>query len=92
VCAAGKQFGKAAAREVDMDRAMDVATIGVVFFCSLGVALLLEWVSLEVLLKMMPARPQTQTTAQKYPAIVTVHHVSMAGGTRIGSSSNRRAA
>jgi hypothetical protein len=41
-----------------MDKAMDVATIGVVFFCSLGVALLLEWVSLEVLLKMMPARPQ----------------------------------
>jgi hypothetical protein len=74
-----------------MDRAMDVATIGVVFFCSLGVALLLEWVSLEVLLKMMPARPQAQTTAQKYPAIVTVNHGSRASGAK-RNLTNRQAA
>jgi hypothetical protein len=74
-----------------MDKAMDVATIGVVFFCSLGVALLLEWVSLEVLLKMMPARPQVQTTAQRYPAIVAVNHGAMASGTR-PNATDRRAA
>ena len=74
-----------------MDRAMDVATIGVVFFCSLGVALLLEWVSLEVLLKMMPARPQVQTTAQKYPSIVLVKHGAMAGGARSGATDRRAA-
>jgi hypothetical protein len=80
------------AREFNMERAMDIATIGVVIFCSLGVALLLEWLSLELVLKMMPARPQAQTTAQKYPAIVTVNHGSMATATRANSSSNRRAA
>ena len=74
-----------------MDKAMDVATIGVVFFCSLGVALLLEWVSLEVLMKMMPARAQAQTTAQKYPAIVMVNHGSRPGGTN-PNSTDRRAA
>lgn len=73
-----------------MDRAMDVATIGVVFFCSLGVALLLEWVSLEVLMKMMPARPQAQTTAQKYPAIL-VNHGSMGTSAR-PNATDRRAA
>jgi hypothetical protein len=74
-----------------MDKAMDVATIGVVFFCSLGVALLLEWVSLEVLMKMMPSRPQAQTTAQKYPSIVVVNHGSMPSATRL-SATDRRAA
>jgi hypothetical protein len=79
------------AREVNMEKAMDIATIGVVIFCSMGVALLLEWVSLEMVLKLMPARPQAQTTAQKYPAIVTVNHASMASATS-PHSRNRRAA
>jgi hypothetical protein len=74
-----------------MEKAMDIATIGVVIFCSLGVALLLEWLSLEVVLKMMPARAQALTTAQKYPAIVTVNHGVRASGAKL-SSTDRQAA
>jgi hypothetical protein len=41
-----------------------------VIFCGFAVALLLEWVSLELLMKMMPARVEVQTTSQKFAAIV----------------------
>jgi hypothetical protein len=53
-----------------MTSALSFVEITVVIFCSFAVALLLEWVSLELLMKMMPARVEVQTTAQKFASIV----------------------
>jgi hypothetical protein len=53
-----------------MYSAIEFFEIGVVIFCGFAVALLLEWVSLELLMKMMPASVPVQTTAQKFAAIV----------------------
>jgi hypothetical protein len=53
-----------------MENAIGFVVVGAVIFSSFAVALLLEWLSLEMLMKMMPARVQAQTTAQKFGAIV----------------------
>jgi hypothetical protein len=53
-----------------MYTAIGIFEAGTVIFCGFAVALLLEWVSLELLMKMMPARVEVQTTAQKFAAIV----------------------
>jgi hypothetical protein len=53
-----------------MYNAVELLEVGAVIFCGFAVALLLEWVSLELLMKMMPARVPVQTTAQKFAAIV----------------------
>ncbi len=53
-----------------MEDAIGIVGVGAVIFSSFAVALLLEWLSLEMLMKMMPARVQVQTTAQKFGTIV----------------------
>lgn len=53
-----------------MYAAMGIFEVGMVIFCGFAVALLLEWVSLELLMKMMPARLPVETTAQKFASIV----------------------
>jgi hypothetical protein len=53
-----------------MYTAIGLLEVAMVLFCGFAVALLLEWVSLELLMKMMPARAEVQTTAQKFAAIV----------------------
>jgi hypothetical protein len=45
-----------------------VAVAGAIFF-SFAVALGLEWLSLVVLMRLMPARPAPQTVAQRMAAI-----------------------
>ncbi len=59
-----------------MSTAIELLQVAVVIFCGFAVALLLEWVSLELLMKMMPARADVQTTAQKFATIVNhaPHH------------------
>jgi hypothetical protein len=59
-----------------MYTAIELLQVAVVIFCGFAVALLLEWVSLELLMKMMPARADVQTTAQKFATIVNhaPHH------------------
>jgi hypothetical protein len=53
-----------------MYTAIGLLEVGMVIFCGFAVALLLEWASLELLMKMMPARVEVQTTSQKFAAIV----------------------
>jgi hypothetical protein len=59
-----------------MYTAIELLEVAVVIFCGFAVALLLEWVSLELLMKIMPARAEVQTTAQKFATIVNPapHH------------------
>jgi hypothetical protein len=53
-----------------MNNAIGIFEVGVVIFCGFAVALLLEWVSLELLMKMMPARAEVRTTSQKFAEIL----------------------
>ena len=53
-----------------MYTAIGLLEVGMVIFCGFAVALLLEWASLELLMKMMPAHVEVQTTAQKFATIV----------------------
>lgn len=52
-----------------MDSTIGVVGIVMAIFVSFAIALGLEWVSLVLLMKMMPARTQTQTTAQKFASV-----------------------
>jgi hypothetical protein len=53
-----------------MENAIGAVGVGAVIFASFAVALGLEWLSLVTLMKMMPARAEVQTTAQKFASIV----------------------
>ncbi len=54
-----------------MENTIGFLGIGGAIFASFAVALMLEWLSLVLLIKMMPARVPVQTTAQKFAAIVS---------------------
>jgi hypothetical protein len=54
-----------------MESTVGMLGIGAVIFASFAVALGMEWLSLVMLMKMMPTRAPVQTTAQKFASIVS---------------------
>jgi hypothetical protein len=54
-----------------MDGTIGFLGVGGAIFASFAVALLLEWLSLVMLMKMMPARVPVLTTAQKFAGILS---------------------
>jgi hypothetical protein len=65
------QPSKRSSSEDAMDTTIGFLGIGGAIFASFAVALSLEWLSLVMLIKMMPASAPVQTTAQKFAAIVS---------------------
>jgi hypothetical protein len=51
-----------------MNYAIDFAGVASAIFVSFAVALGLEWVSLVLMMRLMPARPMPQTVAQRLSA------------------------
>jgi hypothetical protein len=66
-----------------MENGIGFVAVAGAIFVSYAVALGLEWLSLVVLMRLMPARPAPQTVAQR---MATIAH------SRSGGESERRAA
>jgi hypothetical protein len=52
-----------------MENSIGFVAVAVAIFVSFAVALGLEWLSLVVLMRLMPARPAPQTVAQRMAAV-----------------------
>jgi hypothetical protein len=66
-----------------MESGIGFVAVAAAIFVSYAVALGLEWLSLDVLMRLMPARPAPQTVAQKMTAMAQ---------SRGGGESERQAA
>jgi hypothetical protein len=62
--------------ETHMENAIGFAAIAGAIFTSFAVALSLQWMSLVVLMKLMPARNTTQTLAQRVAAVPEIRRTS----------------
>jgi len=59
-----------------MENAIGFAAIAGAIFISFAVALSLQWMSLVVLMKLMPARNATQTLTQRVAAVPEIRRTS----------------
>ena len=59
-----------------MENAIGFAAVAGAIFVSFAVALSLQWISLVILMKMMPARAATETLAQRVAAVPEIRRTS----------------
>ena len=59
-----------------MENAIGFAAVAGAIFVSFAVALSLQWISLVILMKMMPARAATATLAQRVAAVPEIRRTS----------------